>query len=123
MFRPRCLSHNHLALIPRTTTLVARRTFATSDLIPDEPDRPSVHTSSVPGPASHAASAAIGRIQDPRTHQLVVDYERSIGNYLVDADGNTMLDVFAQIASIALGYNVPDMLKLAEDVSSDTRIG
>jgi 4-aminobutyrate aminotransferase/(S)-3-amino-2-methylpropionate transaminase len=52
-----------------------------------------------------------------------VDYERSIGNYLVDADGNTMLDVFAQIASIALGYNVPDMLKLAEDVSSDTRIG
>lgn len=28
-----------------------------------------------------------------------------------------MLDVFAQISSIALGYNVPEMLKLAEDVS------
>lgn len=46
-----------------------------------------------------------------------MDYEKSKGNYLVDADGNTMLDVFAQISSIALGYNVPEMLKLAEEVS------
>lgn len=48
---------------------------------------------------------------------LVVDYEKSKGNYLVDADGNTLLDVFAQISSIALGYNVPEMLKLGKTVS------
>lgn len=28
------------------------------------------------------------------------DYEKSYGNYMVDADGNTFLDVYAQIASI-----------------------
>lgn len=60
---------------------------------------------------------------------LVVDYEKSKGNYLIDADGNTLLDVFAQISSIALGYNVPEMLELGKTVSplpsslvfSDTR--
>lgn len=100
-----------------STSFLPCRHFTTSDLIPNEPECPSVHTSSVPGPSSRTSSAAIDQIQDSRTHQLVVDYEKSKGNYLVDADGNTMLDVFAQISSIALGYNVPEMLKLAEEVS------
>lgn len=101
------------SLLPKTPI----RLFSTSDLIPSEPTHPSVHISSFPGPKAKAASAAIDKIQDSRTHQLVVDYEASRGNYIVDADGNVMLDVFAQIASIALGYNVPEMMKLGEEVS------
>jgi 4-aminobutyrate aminotransferase/(S)-3-amino-2-methylpropionate transaminase len=45
---------------------------------------------------------------------MVVDYDASNGNFIVDADGNTLLDVFAQISSIALGYNAPPMLELAK---------
>jgi 4-aminobutyrate aminotransferase/(S)-3-amino-2-methylpropionate transaminase len=115
----------------------ACRAFTTSDLIPDEPSAPSVTTSEVPGPKSKAEvgpptlhlqyeaddqSAAIEKIQDNRTHMLVVDYEKSKGNYLVDADGNKLLDVFAQISSIALGYNVPEMIELGKTVGPSSRI-
>ena len=34
---------------------------------------------------------------------FLVDFEKSHGNYIVDADGNVMLDVFCQIGSLPLG--------------------
>ncbi|ODN78525.1 4-aminobutyrate aminotransferase [Cryptococcus amylolentus CBS 6039] len=88
------------------------RCFSSLDLIPDEPAGPRVVTDTVPGPKGIAASQEIGTFQDPRTHVVVPNYELSKGNYLVDADGNVLLDVFAQISSIGLGYNVPALLEL-----------
>jgi 4-aminobutyrate aminotransferase/(S)-3-amino-2-methylpropionate transaminase len=41
-----------------------------------------------------------------------LDFAKSKGNYIVDADGNTLLDLFAQIASIPIGYNSPAFLSL-----------
>jgi len=43
------------------------------------------------------------------------DYAASTGCYLVDADGNRMLDMFSQIASLPLGYNHPALTAAHDD--------
>jgi len=43
------------------------------------------------------------------------DYTASTGCYLVDADGNRMLDMFSQISSLPLGYNHPYLQKAMSD--------
>ena len=44
-----------------------------------------------------------GNLQISKEVLFFVDYERSRGNYVVDADGNVMLDLYQQIASLPLG--------------------
>ncbi|SCV04125.1 LAMI_0H13608g1_1 [Lachancea mirantina] len=81
---------------------------------PSEPSKPSVVTSSIPGPESQRALQKLGQVFDARPAYFMGDYEKSLGNYLVDADGNTFLDLYAQISSIALGYNNPALIKAAQ---------
>ncbi|CAD6923216.1 unnamed protein product [Tilletia controversa] len=84
-----------------------------SSFFPSEPTAPSLSTS-VPGPRSKELSAEIDTFSSTLAHTFVVDYEKCDGNYIVDADGNKMLDVFAQIASIGIGYNNPSLMALAK---------
>lgn len=76
---------------------------------PGEPERASVHTR-IPGPASEALRSRHARHQDPRSIHFYQDARRSRGNYLVDVDGNVLLDVYGHIACISIGYNHPDLL-------------
>lgn len=78
----------------------------------DEPAGPQVKTA-IPGPESKKAIAHLNRIFDLRSLNMMANYQQSYGNYIADPDGNVLLDVYAQIASIPVGYNNPSLLLAA----------
>ena len=65
----------------------------------EEPVRPNVHTS-IPGPVSTQAIKELDQVFDTRSLNMITNYNNSFGNYISDLDGNLLLDVYAQIASI-----------------------
>jgi len=78
-------------------------------LVPGEPTGPRMVTPS-PGPISKAYKRDLDRIQNTAAVHFFCDYQKSIGNYLADVDGNVYLDVFQQISSLPLGYNHPFLI-------------
>ncbi|KAF4981557.1 hypothetical protein FZEAL_2666 [Fusarium zealandicum] len=71
-------------------------------------------TTEIPGPVSKASAKRLDTIFDARAVHFVVDYNKSQGNYIVDVDGNKYLDVYAQIASIPVGYNNQTLIEAAK---------
>jgi len=80
----------------------------------DEYDEPVVVTSQIPGPKSLANQENIGSYMHNQQISLYCDYMKSRGNYLVDADGNVILDLFQQISSMPLGYNHPSHVEICK---------
>ncbi|WQF75926.1 Putative aminotransferase class-III, pyridoxal phosphate-dependent transferase, major [Colletotrichum destructivum] len=101
------------ALPRRTLCASAPRMAASASLFPGEPSGPSLKTD-IPGPASKKHTEDLHKVFDTRSLNMLTDYKKSKGNYIVDADGNVLLDVYAQIASIPLGYNNPALAKVAQ---------
>ncbi|KAG6364380.1 hypothetical protein INS49_005981 [Diaporthe citri] len=75
-----------------------------------EPSAPSVKTA-IPGPKAKEQIADLDKVFDTRSLNMLTDYKSSIGNYIADPDGNVLLDVYAQIASIPVGYNNPHLIE------------
>jgi 4-aminobutyrate aminotransferase/(S)-3-amino-2-methylpropionate transaminase len=67
-----------------------------------EPSAPKMLTS-VPGPKSTTLLEDMDHYHQAPSVKFFVNYEKSFGNYLVDADDNTLLDIYMQISSIPLG--------------------
>jgi 4-aminobutyrate aminotransferase / (S)-3-amino-2-methylpropionate transaminase len=52
--------------------------------------------------------------QDYLNTQIFVQHEKSFGNYFVDVDNNTYLDLYTNIGSLPLGYNHPKLVEFAK---------
>ena len=93
---------SRVGLSSRAATLTAlprvyRRTFAISTPKMSayagwEPEGPSVKTE-IPGPKSKEAIQKLDEVFDTRSLNMLTDYKKSVGNYIVDPDGNVLLDV------------------------------
>jgi 4-aminobutyrate aminotransferase / (S)-3-amino-2-methylpropionate transaminase len=85
-----------------------------SPAFPNEPPGIQIRTT-VPGPRSKELLTQLNKIQHVGAVHFFVDYAASRGNYLVDADGNTFLDILGQISSLPLGYNHPAIVSAMAD--------
>jgi 4-aminobutyrate aminotransferase/(S)-3-amino-2-methylpropionate transaminase len=86
--------------------------YAEAPFFTGEPKRPHVQ-SAIPGPKAMAMIKELDQIFDTRSLNMMADYPKSLGNYIADPDGNVLLDVYAQIASIPVGYNNPTLIEAA----------
>ena len=101
---------------PRATAATAQVQYDHPPINPpffaDEPAGPQIRTA-IPGPESKKAIANLDRVFDVRSLNMMANYQQSYGNYIADLDGNVLLDVYAQIASIPVGYSNPSLLLAA----------
>ncbi|KAM9584134.1 4-aminobutyrate aminotransferase, mitochondrial [Trichechus inunguis] len=104
------LQHNYRLLMPGARHI--SQASAKVDVEFDY-DGPLMKTE-VPGPRSRELMKQLNIIQNAEAVHFFCNYEESRGNYLVDVDGNRMLDLYSQISSVPIGYSHPALMKLLQ---------
>jgi len=79
---------------------------------PNEPTLPEVKTS-FPSPKTIEYKNKIGASSCTLATHFPIDLTNSLGNYVCDADGNKLLDMYCSIGTNAVGYNHPQLLATA----------
>lgn len=103
------------------TAQVTKQTVSEQPFFPDEPVKPHMRTA-FPGPESKKAIEDLDKVFDTRSLNMMANYQNSFGNYIADLDGNVLLDVYAQIASIPVGYSNPTLLAAATSLEMASAI-
>jgi 4-aminobutyrate aminotransferase/(S)-3-amino-2-methylpropionate transaminase len=85
-------TQNARAAATATAAASAPETSSEESFFPNEPSGPIVKTA-IPGPKSQKIIKDLDTVFDTRSLNMVADYRHSAGNYIVDPDGNTLLDV------------------------------
>jgi len=78
--------------------------------------------SEVPGPVSLGEQKQLSSHMHHKQIAFYCDFEKSSGNFLVDADGNVLLDLFQQISSMPLGYNHPSHVEICKSKEAQSAI-
>jgi 4-aminobutyrate aminotransferase/(S)-3-amino-2-methylpropionate transaminase len=107
--RPRTRARAPIATLPLVPRPHLRMASTAAPFAADEPAAPTVKTA-VPGPVAQKTLADLTEVFDTRSVNMLADYTKSRGNYIADQDGNVLLDVYSQIASIPVGYNNPHLI-------------
>ena len=68
------------------------RPTAEEPLFPGEPIGPTVKTA-IPGPETKKITEDLHKVFDTRSLNMLANYNKSLGNYIADPDGNVLLDV------------------------------
>ncbi|XP_065898677.1 4-aminobutyrate aminotransferase, mitochondrial-like [Dysidea avara] len=89
------------------STAVINETYLSAMLNLDGPYTGPRMKTTIPGPKTKEILQSMGEMMESRVAVTCVNFEKSQGNYAVDADDNVMLDLFGQIATLPLGYNHP----------------
>jgi 4-aminobutyrate aminotransferase/(S)-3-amino-2-methylpropionate transaminase len=77
---------------PASQAGISQQTRGYAFLFAGEPSGPSIKTQ-IPGPKSQQAIKELDKVFDTRAVNMLADYTQSKGNYIVDPDGNVLLDV------------------------------
>lgn len=114
LYRPHILDHESIPRFFRNIFYRLNSRFNKKALPTSEPKFPKMQTS-YPGPVLINKLNDLEIVSsDYTTAKNFINYEKSFGNYFVDCDGNTFLDMYTNNGSLPLGYNNPELAKIAK---------
>lgn len=117
LYRPHILDHESIPRFARNILYKVNNAFNRKPSELKEPKYPKMLTS-YPGPILKNKLNDLELLSPDFVYtQNFINYQNSIGNYFVDCDGNTFLDLYTNNGSLPLGYNDQNLFNLTKDSS------